>query len=81
MIDIVDIKGEVEQGKITAYVKDGAIYLRNDIGEIVKIGEVESEDTIRSVSEKFPDDRNTAPVIVNWHETFPEPWMGKEQEE
>lgn len=81
MIDIVDIKGEVEQGKITAYVKDGAIYLRNDIGEIVKIGEVESEDTIRSVSEKFPDDRNTAPVIVNWHETSPEPWMGKEQEE
>ena len=44
MIDIVDIKGEVEQGKITAYVKDGAIYLRNDIGEIVKIGEVESEE-------------------------------------
>ena len=44
MIDIVDIKGEVEQGKITAYVKDGAIYLRNDIGEIVKIGEVESKD-------------------------------------
>ena len=44
MIDIVDIKGEVEQGRITTYVKDGAIYLWNDIGEIVKIGEVESED-------------------------------------
>ena len=78
MIDIVDIKGEVEQGKITAYVKDGAIYLRNDIGEIVKIGEVESEDAIRSVSERLPDDRNTTPVIVHWHKTSPEPWMGKE---
>lgn len=34
-----------------------------------------------SVENRLPDDRNTAPVIVNWHETSPEPWMGKEQEE
>ena len=43
MIDIVDIKKEVEQGKITAYVKDNTIYLRNDIGEVVKIGETRAE--------------------------------------
>ena len=30
------------------------------------------------VSERLSDDRNTTPVIVNWHETSPEPWMGKE---
>lgn len=33
-----------------------------------------------SVEDRLPDDRNTAPVIVHWYETSPEPWMGKEQE-
>jgi hypothetical protein len=40
-IDIVDIKQAVKQGEITAYVKDGKIYIKNEIGECVQIGEAD----------------------------------------
>ena len=41
MIDIVSIKEAVKKGEMKAYVKDGVIYLRNDIGEVVIIGKVD----------------------------------------
>jgi hypothetical protein len=41
------------------------------------LAEPKQEESI-SVEDRLPDDRNTALVIVNWHETSPEPWMGKE---
>ena len=44
MIDIMDIKQAVKKGQLKAYVKDGKIYLQNDIGEVVEIGEVEHDD-------------------------------------
>ena len=44
MIDIMDIKQAVKKGQLKAYVKDGKIYLQNDIGECVEIGEVEHDD-------------------------------------
>lgn len=37
-IDIVDIKNAVKDGQLEAYVKNGIIYLTNDIGECVEIG-------------------------------------------
>lgn len=40
MIDIVKIKQAVKAGQIKVYVKDGKIYLQNDIGEVVEIGEL-----------------------------------------
>lgn len=57
--------------------------LRRENAELMDIKKNWSEKIheIDTVSERLPDDRNTAPVIVNWHETSPEPWMGKEQEE
>lgn len=39
-IDIVDIKNAVKDGQLKAYVKNGIIYLTNDIGECVEIGKV-----------------------------------------
>lgn len=39
-IDIVEIKQAIKKGHLTAYVKEGKIYLRNDIGEIVEIGKL-----------------------------------------
>ena len=42
-IDIVDIKQAVKQGQITAYVKDGKIYIKNDSGECVQIGEIDND--------------------------------------
>ena len=44
MIDIVAIKQAVNDGQLKAYVKDGKIYLSNDIGECVEIGEVQDND-------------------------------------
>lgn len=43
MIDIVSIKQAVKDGEIKSYVKDGLIYLQNDIGEVVEIGKLESD--------------------------------------
>ena len=43
MIDIVQIKQAVKQGQLKAYVKDGKIYLQDDIGEVVEIGKLESD--------------------------------------
>ena len=44
MVDIVQIKQAVKQGQLKAYVKDGKIYLQDDIGEVVEIGEVENNE-------------------------------------
>ena len=38
--DIVDIKKAINDGQLTVYVKDGKIYMKNEIGECVQIGEV-----------------------------------------
>ena len=43
-VDIVKIKQAVKDGEIKAYVKDGKIYLSNDIGECVDIGEKNKDD-------------------------------------
>lgn len=42
-INFVDIKQAVKDGKITAYVKDGQIYIKNDSGECVQIGETDND--------------------------------------
>ena len=39
MIDIIDIKQAVKTGQLFAYVKNNKIYLENNIGECVEIGE------------------------------------------
>lgn len=46
MLDIVDVKEAVKKGEIAAYVKDGVIYLRNSIGEVVIIGKVDEPDGV-----------------------------------
>lgn len=40
MIDIIDVKNMCKNGKWKSYVKDNNIYLKNECGEVVKIGEV-----------------------------------------
>lgn len=52
MIDIVDIKKAVKDGKIFFYVKEGFskeglvkyMYCKNDCGECVKVGEIKEEE-------------------------------------
>ena len=41
MIDIIEIKRAVKDGQIKAYIRNGKIYLQNDIGEVVEIGKLE----------------------------------------
>lgn len=36
-IDIVAIKQAIKEGHLAVYIKDGKIYLRNDIGEVVEL--------------------------------------------
>lgn len=43
MIDIVKIKQAVKAGQLKVYVKDGKIYLQDDIGEVVEIGKLEPD--------------------------------------
>lgn len=43
MIDIVKIKQAIKARELKVYVKDDKIYLQNDIGEVVEIGELESD--------------------------------------
>ena len=38
MLDIVEVKELCKKNIWNSYVKDGNIYLRNEIGEVVKIG-------------------------------------------
>lgn len=49
-IDIVDIKKEVESGKLGFYVKGNTIYCSNDIEETVKVGKID-----RSAKDWMPD--------------------------
>lgn len=44
VIDVVDIKTAVKQGQLSSYVKDNIIYLKNEAGEVVEIGRVETTD-------------------------------------
>ena len=39
-IDIVDIKVAVREKKIRFFIRAGFIYASNNIGEVVKVGEV-----------------------------------------
>ena len=41
VIDIVKIKQAVKDGELKIYVRDLKVYLQNDIGEVVEIGELE----------------------------------------
>lgn len=63
MIDIVSVKEAVKKGEIAAYVKDGVIFLKNDIGECVKIGEVEEEAALYTL-EKYLVENGLADEVV-----------------
>lgn len=51
MLDIVDVKELCKKNIWNSYVKDGNIYLRNEIGEVVKIGGM--KETKPSLSEQL----------------------------
>ena len=52
MIDIVEVKEQVKSGFLQAYVKNDVIYLANEIGEVVKIGDVVREKVKYKVGDK-----------------------------
>lgn len=43
LIDIVKIKQAIKVGQLKVYVKDGKIYLQDNIGEVVEIGKLEPD--------------------------------------
>lgn len=43
MLDILEIREACNKGTMHAYVKNNTIYLENDIGECVKIGECDAK--------------------------------------
>lgn len=63
MLDIVDVKEAVKRGEMTAYVNNGAIFLKNVIGECVKIGEVEEEAVLYTL-EKYLVENGLADEVV-----------------
>ena len=63
MLDIVDVKEAVKRGEMTAYVNNGAIFLKNDIGECVKIGEVQEEAALYTL-EKYLVENGLADEVV-----------------
>ncbi len=63
MLDIVDVKEAVKRGEMTAYVNNGAIFLKNVIGECVKIGEVEEEAALYTL-EKYLVENGLADEVV-----------------
>lgn len=43
IVDIIKIKQAVKAGEIEAFVKRGEIFIRNMVGECVKVGEVKPD--------------------------------------
>lgn len=57
MLDIVDVKELCKKNIWNSYVKDNNIYLRNEIGEVVKIGEIkEIEPSLKDRLDWFEED-------------------------
>ena len=75
MIDIVEIKRLVKEHKLKAYVKDNNIYLENDIGEVVKIGEMEAKVGVVKTNEEILNFFSSPEKIRTMLDAVPEPTM------
>ena len=71
MIDIVLVKQSIQNKEIICYCNEGEIFLKNDIGECVKIGDAaetvkaaDSEEKWTFVSERYPDEENKEYLVL-----------------